>query len=195
MRFVARSTVRVAVTVAALTVTATKLYAQDECQCTAPGAESSRIANAIGGGLFAGLLAAVIPFHHAAALAAAPPGAGGGAPSPLAEMSDSTDIASGDSTKPRRLATYAAAPPRADGSPSAGAPSGGAPSDGAPLSRTSTGESASPLPAITADEAEAEGMIAPKTATILPALAMIGIGAMLMGIFFLRVRRPRLRSR
>jgi hypothetical protein len=51
------------------------------------------------------------------------------------------------------------------------------------------------LPSITADEAEADGMIAPKTATILPALAMIGIGAMLMGIFFLRVRHPRLRSR
>jgi hypothetical protein len=38
-------------------------------------------------------------------------------------------------------------------------------------------------------------MIAPKTATLLPALAMTGIGLMLMGIFFLRIRRPRLRSR
>ena len=48
---------------------------------------------------------------------------------------------------------------------------------------------------MTPTEAEADGMIAPKTATILPALAMIGIGAMLMGIFVLRIRRPRLRSR
>jgi hypothetical protein len=183
MHFVARSTVYVAVAVAAFLVPATKLYAQDECQCTAPGAESSRIANAIGGGLFAGLLAAVIPFHHAAAVASAPPGAG--APSALTMMSDSTDIAPGDSARPRRVGTFAAAPS------AAGAP----PSGGAPLSRTSNGESASPLPSITADQAEADGMIAPKTATILPALAMIGIGAMLMGIFFLRVRRPRLRSR
>lgn len=183
MHFVARSTVYVTVAVTAFMVPATKLYAQDECQCTAPGAESSRIANAIGGGLFAGLLAAVIPFHHAGALASAPPGAG--APSALTMMSDSTDIAPGDSTRPRRVGTFAAAPS------GAGAP----PSGGAPLSRTSNGESASPLPSITADEAEADGMIAPKTATILPALAMIGIGAMLMGIFFLRVRHPRLRSR
>jgi hypothetical protein len=186
MRFVARSTVHVAVAAAALLWPATKLHAQDQCQCTAPGAESSRIANAIGGGLFAGLLAAVIPFHHAAALAAAPPAAG--AASALTMMSDSTDIAPGDSARPRRLGTYAATPA------GAGAP----PSDGAPLARTlrtSNGESASPLPMITADEAIADGMIAPKTATMLPALAMIGIGAMLMGIFFLRVRRPRLRSR
>jgi hypothetical protein len=183
MHFVARSTVHIAVAAAALTVSVTKLHAQDECQCTAPGAESSRIANAIGGGLFAGLIAAVIPFHHAAALASAAPGLG--APAALTMMSDSTDIAPTDSTRPRRVGTYAASPS------SAGVP----PSGGAPLSRTSNGESASPLPAITADEAIADGMIAPKTATMLPALAMIGIGAMLMGIFFLRVRRPRLRSR
>ncbi|MEP7064629.1 MAG: hypothetical protein ABI889_01220 [Gemmatimonadota bacterium] len=163
----------------------TTLHAQDECQCSAPGAESSRIANAIGGGLFAGLLAAVIPFHHAGALAAGPAAPGAGAPSALTTMSDSTDIAPGDSANPRRAADYAAAPSRGDG-PTAG---------GAPLTRTSTGEAGPPLPAITADQAVAEGMIAPKTATMLPALAMIGVGLMLMGIFFLRVRRPRLRSR
>jgi hypothetical protein len=184
MHLVARSTVHIAVAAAALTVSVTKLHAQDECQCTAPGAESSRIASAIGGGLFAGLIAAVIPFHHAAALASAAPAAG--APSALTLMSDSTDIAPNDSTRPRRLGTYAATPSGAGGVP---------PSGGAPLSRTSNGESGSPLPAITADEAIADGMIAPKTATMLPALAMIGVGAMLMGIFFLRVRRPRLRSR
>src|SRR6476646_11271394 len=114
MHFVARSTIQVAVAIAVLTVPATNLYAQDECQCSAPGAESSRIANAIGGGLFAGLIAAVIPFHHAGALAAASPAAGAGAPSALTVMSDSTDIAPGDSTKPRPSATYAAASPRGD---------------------------------------------------------------------------------
>jgi hypothetical protein len=186
MRFVARSTALAAVAVAGLTVSAAKLYAQDGCQCSAPGAESSRIASAIGGGLFAGLIAAVIPFHHASALAAAPPAAGAGAPNALTMMSDSTDVAPGDSSKPKALATYAAAPPRGNGSPRAGSPL---------AARTSAGEDAAPLPALTTEEAVAEGMIAPKTATLLPALAMIGIGAMLMGIFFLRVRRPRLRSR
>lgn len=188
MSFAFRSTVRVAVAVAILVVPATKLSGQDQCQCTAPGGESSRIASAIGGGLFAGLIAAVIPFHHAAAIASTPPGAVD--PTALTTMSDSTDIAPGDSAKPRQLASIAGAPgaPAAEAVPAA---AGG----GAPVSRTANGESASPLPSITPSEAAADGLIAPKTATILPALAMLGIGAMLMGIFFLRVRRPRLRSR
>lgn len=182
MRFAFRSAALAGLAVAALAVPAATLRAQDECQCNTPGGESSRIASAIGGGLFAGLIAAVLPLRHATAIAAAPPGAG--APSALTVMSDSTDVAPGDSTKPRASATYAAASPRGDG-----------PAGGAPLARASTGEAAAPLPGITTAEAEAEGMIAPKTATLLPALGMIGVGAMLLGIFFLRVRRPRLRSR
>jgi hypothetical protein len=179
MSLVARSTFYGAAAAALLTVSAPSVRAQDQCQCTAPGAESSRIANAIGGGLFAGLLAAVIPFHGA--IAAAPPAAGG--PSALTTMTDSTDIAPGDSSRPRELAMALA--------PDAGAPAG----EGPNVTRTSNGESASPLPSITPDEAAAEGMIAPKTATLLPALMMVGIGALVAGIFFMRVRRPRLRSR
>lgn len=178
MSLVSRFTLHFAATAVILLAPASKLYGQDQCQCSAPGGENSRIANAIGGGLFAGLIAAVIPFHHAAALASTPPGAG--APTGLTTMSDSTDIAPNDSTRPRQLASIAAAPPAEGGA--------------APITRTSNGETVAPLPSITSGEAAAEGMIAPKTATILPALTMIGIGAMLMGIFFLRVRRPRLRS-
>jgi hypothetical protein len=181
MHSVSRSTASLAVAVAALMVPVTTLHAQDECQCSTPGGESSRIANAIGGGLFAGLIAAVIPFRHAGAIAAAPPAAGAGAPSALTMMSDSTDIAS-DSTHPRRAGALAAAPTNGD------------PGVGPPITRTSTGEAGPPLPSITADQAAAEGMIAPKTATLLPALGMIGIGLMLMGIFFLRLRHSRLRS-
>ena len=177
-----RSAAFITVAVAALTVPAGTLRAQDECQCNTPGGESSRIANAIGGGLFAGLIAAVLPLRHAGAIAAAPPAAGAAAPSALTLMSDSTDIAPGDSTKPRAAVTYAASSPRD-------------PRGGAPLARASASEAAAPLPGITTAEAEAEGMIAPKTATILPALGMIGVGAMLLGIFFIRVRRPRLRTR
>lgn len=179
MSVVSKSTFQIAAVVALLAITVSNVYAQDECQCTAPGGESSRIASAIGGGLFAGLIAAVIPFHHGGALAATP--AGAGAPSALTMMSDSTDIAPTDSTKPRQLASVVAGPPGAGGA--------------APISRSSNGEAGSPLPSITPAEAAADGMIAPKTATMLPALAMLGVGAMLMGIFFLRVRRPRLRSR
>lgn len=186
MSFVARSRLYVAVAVALLAASASSLKAQDECQCTAPGAESSRIASAIGGGLFAGLLAAVIPFHGA--IAAAPPGAD--APEALTTMTDSTDIAPGDSARSRELA-LAMAPNGVGASPSAGAPVGERPN----VTRTSNGEAASPLPSITADEAAADGMIAPRTATLLPALTMIGIGTLIAGIFFLRVRRPMLRSR
>jgi hypothetical protein len=173
----------IAAAVALFVAPAPQLYAQNQCQCSAPGSDDGRIANAIGGGLFTGLIAAVIPFHHAAALASAPPAAG--APSALTTMSDSTDIAPVDSTAPRQLAS------------SATVPNGSSPdrAAGGPLARTSGGEIAASLPTMTPTEAEADGMIAPKTATILPALAMIGIGAMLMGIFVLRIRRPRLRSR
>lgn len=184
MSFRAGSTLYVfAAVVALLVAPVPQLYAQDQCQCSAPGSEDSRIANAIGGGLFAGLIAAVIPFHHATALASAPPAAG--APSALTTMSDSTDIAPADSTAPRQLASSAA-------DPNGSSPDRAA---GGPLARTSRGETAASLPTMTSAEAEADGMIAPKTATILPALAMIGIGAMLMGILVLRIRQPRFRSR
>ena len=185
MSFVKRVTFHAAAAVSMLMVPAAALYAQDGCQCSAPGGEDSRIANAIGGGLFAGLIAAVIPFHHATALASAPSGGGAVAPEALTTMSDSTDIAPGDSTHSRTLAS--AGDPAVPFDPNADA--------GAPITRTSNGESASPLPSITPGEAAAAGLIAPKTATILPALGMLGVGSMLLGIFFLRVRRPRLRSR
>jgi hypothetical protein len=173
-----------ATTVGLLTAPAPQLYAQEQCQCSAAGSEDSRIANAIGGGLFAGLIAAVIPFRHAAALASAPPAAG--APSALTMMSDSTDIAPTDSTAPRRVASGAIAPN--------GSGPGNAAGGARPLARISGGEIAPSLPSMTPSEAEADGMIAPKTATILPALAMLGIGAMLIGIIVLRIRQPRFRS-
>lgn len=185
MSLASSSTFRILLAGAVLMVPATKAYGQDECQCVAPGGESSRIANAIGGGLFAGLIAAVIPFHRAGALAAAP--ASSGTPSALTTMSDSTDIAPGDSLRPHRLASIAGAP--------AGERAPSTSGEGAPFARASNGDASAPLPSITPREAAADGMLAPKTATILPSLAMIGVGAMLMGIFFLRVRRPRLRAR
>jgi hypothetical protein len=178
LRFV-HPTYRVALAVAFVLLPARTLSAQDQCQCTAPGAESSRIASAIGGGLFAGLIAAVIPFRHAAGLASTPAGAGADS-SALTQHADSSDIAP-------------------EGSParSVAAVTGGAPTGGAPMGPGASGRAeplmrvaAAPLPSMTPTEATAEGMIAPRTATMLPALAMIGVGAVLMGIFFLRVRNP-----
>jgi len=174
LRF-ANCSYRIVLATVFLLLPARNLNAQDQCQCTAPGAESSRIASAIGGGLFAGLLAAVIPFHHAAALASAPAGGAAApgdsaAPSALTQYADSSDIA--PEGTPRSVAA-------------AGASQGHGRLD--PGLRVAA---APPLPSMTPTEAEAEGMIAPRTATILPALAMIGIGAVLMGIFFLRVRGP-----
>jgi hypothetical protein len=188
MSLLPRSTFQLAAVIAVFALPASTLHAQSGCQCEAPGGESSRIANAIGGGLFAGLIAAVIPFHHAGALAAAPAPAASAAPNELTMMTDSTDIAPNDSTRPRALASAngPVAPGAAGASPDMG---------GYPVTRTSNGESALPLPTITSGEAATDGLIAPRTATLLPALAMLGVGAMLSGIFFLRVRRPRLRSR
>ena len=172
-----------ATTVGLLLAPAPQLYAQEQCQCSAAGGEDSRIANAIGGGLFAGLIAAVIPFRHATALASTPPTAGASA---LTTMSDSTDIAPADSAAPRRVAS-GAIPPNGSGP-------GSAARGARPLARMSGGEAGPALPSMTPSEAEADGMIAPKTATILPALAMLGIGAMLIGIIVLRIRQPRFRS-
>ena len=172
MRF-ANSPFRIVLATAFLLLSARNVSAQDQCQCAAPGAESSRIASAIGGGLFAGLLAAVIPFHHAAALAAAPAGAGAApgdsaAPSALTQYADSSDIAP-------------------DGTPRSVAAASGSQGQGR-LDPSLRG--AAPLPSMTPTQAEAEGMIAPRPATLLPALAMIGIGAVLIGIFFVRVKNP-----
>lgn len=172
MHFAKRS-YRVVLPAVLLLLSAQYLSAQEQCQCAAPGAESSRIASAIGGGLFAGLIAAVIPFHHASALAAAPAGAAVGdsaAPVALIEHADSSDIA------PEGVAARRGAP--------------GARGVGDPGMRVAAAPAASLAPQVS----EAEGMIAPRTATMLPALAMIGLGALLSGILFLRVRRPHDRS-
>jgi len=163
---------RIVLATAFLLLSARNMSAQDQCQCAAPGAESSRIASAIGGGLFAGLLAAVIPFHHAAALASAPAGAG---------------AAPGDSASPSALTQYADSSDIApDGTPRSVAAASGSQGPG----RLDPSLRAAPLPSMTPTQAEAEGMIAPRTATLLPALAMIGIGAVLIGIFFVRVKNP-----
>jgi hypothetical protein len=184
MPFLVRSTVRTTLALAVLSLTAQAVSAQDQCQCQDPGAESSRIANAIGGGLFAGLIAAVIPFHHAASMVAAAPGAPtAGGVDPLVQLSDSTDIASTGGAAPA-----AGASPQVVGAPLGGevadpaTPASGA---AAPVQLASA-----PLPSVTPSEAAADGLVAPRTATLLPALAMIGVGSLLLGIFFLRVRHP-----
>lgn len=168
LRFANRS-FRMVLPAVFLLLSAPQLNAQEQCQCASPGAESSRIANAIGGGLFAGLIAAVLPFHHATALAAAPAGAAtdSAAPSVLVEHADSSDIAP-------------------EGSPARRAASAGR-GVGDPAMRVA----AAPLPSMTPQEAVAEGMIAPRTATMLPALTMIGVGLLLTGILFIRIRSPR----
>ena len=44
------------------------------------------------------------------------------------------------------------------------------------------------LPLVTVSEAASEGLLAPKTATYLPALGMLGFGLVLTGVLFYRVR-------
>jgi LPXTG-motif cell wall-anchored protein len=48
---------------------------------------------------------------------------------------------------------------------------------------------------LTADEAKEEGLVPPKTATMMPAYAMIGLGSLLLGLFLLRQRASQRRRR
>ena len=51
------------------------------------------------------------------------------------------------------------------------------------------------VPRLTADEAKEEGLVPPKTATMMPAYAMIGVGSLLLGLFLLRQRTGHRRRR
>ena len=144
--------------VAALLIVAPAVRTQQSCVCTS---QSSSIAAAIGGGLFAGLIASVIPrAHRAHRLVGAVTAADSTPPAEVVALADSSvELVRAET------ALAPARPPRAARAP------------------------VSPLPSFTSSEAVTEGLVAPKTATFLPALAMIAVGVLLLGIFFLRVRQ------
>lgn len=141
------------------------------CECKFPESNANgHIAGALGGGLFGGLLAAVLHLKHQREATLQPrvdPMASDGGIAPLVTAS----------------ANGAVVPPLADSA--AGRP--------APGHRADVPATPERAPLITRDQAQRDGLIPPKTASLLPAFAMIGAGALLIGLFLLRERRGRRR--
>ena len=143
------------------------------CACMFPGAnENGHIAGALGGGLFGGLLAAALHLKHEREASLQPrvdPMDPGISPVPLVMAS-----AAGTLVSPLADSTAGHPIPARGGVP-AGAP------ERAPL--------------LSRGEAQREGLVPPRTASLLPAFTMIGAGALLLGLFLLRERKGRRRSR
>ncbi|HEX5179231.1 MAG TPA: LPXTG cell wall anchor domain-containing protein [Gemmatimonadaceae bacterium] len=154
------------------------------CECKFPESnESGSVAGAFGGGLFAGLVAAVLHIKHTheASLqprvdpfTADPVGV-----APVVETATG-EVANSDSTAP------AAGGPEADRARAAGS---------GPASPHVRRYAAGRPPRLTADEAMQEGLVPPKTATMMPAYALIGLGSLLLGLFLVRQRTSHRRRR
>lgn len=173
----------------------TSTVAAQVCECQfGQSNERGHIAGAFGGGLFAGLVAAVLHIKHtheaslqpsqdpivASDLGVAPAigpvfetSAGSLAEEPTAAGKNAGPGA-GKSAGPLRDVAVA---------PGHNGPSGG----GGRVAPSRHG------PRLSANEARNEGLIPPKTATMMPAYALIGAGSLLLGLFLLRQRSDRRR--
>lgn len=150
---------------------ATRLSAQ-VCECKFPVSNGNgHIAGALGGGLFGGLLAAVLHLKHQREASLQPK------MDPMASDANLAPLVTAS-------ANGALAPALADSVASRHA------APGRPTQMAATPERA---PLLTRDQARRDGLIPPKTASLLPAFAMIGVGALLLGLFLLRERRGRRR--
>lgn len=158
------------------------------CECKFPDSnENGQVAGAFGGGLFAGLVAAVLHFKHTKEASLDP--------SVIPFTADPLGIAPVVETSTGALAN-------ADSSagPQSAAPAGdramplGA-GAGSPALAHPRRRSPARAPQLTADEAMQEGLVPPKTATMMPAYAMIGLGSLLLGLFLLRQRTSGRRRR
>lgn len=150
---------------------ATRLSAQ-VCECKFPVSNGNgHIAGALGGGLFGGLLAAVLHLKHQSEASLQPRMDPMGSDANLTPLVTAT--ANGALGAP--LADSVAARHAAPGRP------------------TQVAAAPERAPLLTREQAEHDGLIPPKTASFLPAFAMIGVGALLLGLFLLRERRGRRR--
>lgn len=166
----------IAATLLLLGTTLARSAAAQACECQFPESnENGKVAGALGGGMFAGLLAAVLHVKHQRE-ASGQPGVGPVGPG----------------------ASLAAAPPV---SPAVVAAIPAAPNDDRRDPVRRSGElngpvaPARPEPVLSSSDARREGLVPPKTATLYPALAMIGAGSLLLGLFLLRERSGRRRWR
>lgn len=156
------------------------------CECKFPDSnENGQAAGAFGGGLFAGLVAAVLHIKHSKEASLDPSvipfSSDPVGVAPVVETSTGTLVNADSSGGPQGAA------PAGDRAMPAGA---GAVSP-AHRRRRAPGRA----PQLTADEAMQEGLVPPKTATMMPAYAMIGLGSLLLGLFLLRQRTSRRRRR
>ncbi|HEU4584990.1 MAG TPA: hypothetical protein VFR95_04525 [Gemmatimonadaceae bacterium] len=164
--------------------------AAQDCGC--PNRDSNangHIAGALGGGLFAGLIAAVLGLKHASEATAQPMmgPAGGLGPAVAPTVSVSTGALGTIPDSSDSAATPAAASPLPATVADARTPSG----------QRSIGDPAhnvAYMPPMSARDAREEGLIPAKTASILPAIAMMGAGALILGLLLLR-EKSRGRSR
>jgi hypothetical protein len=150
------------------------------CAEPSPGADedvaAGHAAGAVGGGLFGGLVLAVLHLKHQrdAASSLAPnavPIAGAGTPAVAPNVTVSAGVL--------------------DPVPAPAAARSGA----RPNARVAARPAAARMPLLSSREAQREGLVPPKTATIFPALAMIGLGSLLLGLFLLRERARSRRHR
>ena len=152
------------------------------CSCQYKDSNANgRIAGALGGGLFAGLIAAVLGMKHASEASAQP------MVGPMRNMAAGAAPTVAVSTGSLDPAPDSAA---SDGVAPAAAPLPAAVAD----QRTPNGQRSIGDPAhnvaymrpMSAGEAQEEGLIPAKTASLLPAFAMMGTGALLLGLLLLR---------
>lgn len=166
--------------------------AAQDCSC--PNRDSNangHIAGALGGGLFAGLIAAVLGIKHASEASAQPTMGPAGSPGPGAAptiaVSTGSLGAAPDSASDSSATPAAAATPLPANAADERAPSGqraiGDPSHNVAY-----------MPPMSARDAREEGLVPAKTASLLPALAMMGAGALLLGLLLLRERTRGRRS-
>lgn len=154
--------------------------------CSCPNKDSNangRVAGALGGGLFAGLIAAVLGMKHASESAAqpmvAPMGSAAAGSAPTLTVSTGSLGAAPDSATDSSATPAAAAAPLPATVADARMP-GGSRSIGDPAHRVAY------MPPMSARDAREEGLIPAKTASLLPAIAMMGAGLLILGLLLLR---------
>jgi hypothetical protein len=174
----------VALTAALIGIMPLAGVAAQDCSC--PNRDSNangRIAGALGGGLFAGLIAAVLGIKHASEASAQPAmgPAGGVGPGAAPTLNVSTgSLGALSDSLPDSSATPAAAAAPLPASVADAREPGGQRAIGDPAHHVAY------MPPMSARDAREEGLVPAKTASLLPALAMMGTGALLLGLLLMR---------
>lgn len=149
------------------------------CECQFPESnDNGKVAGAFGGGMFSGLVAAVLHLKHQREVVGQP-----------RVMSANLDPAVSDTAPVSPIVVAAVAPVPGD------APADSYRREGDLRGPVAPARPARPEPMLSARDAKREGWVPPKTATYYPALAMIGVGSLILGLFLLRERSGRRRAR